>query len=345
MHQDSRIRAPRSVHAAPIAPAGQGARRAPRLLDRVRETIRARHYSPRTEKAYVFWIKRFILFHDKRHPDEMGAGEITTFLSKLATRDRVSASTQNQAFSAVLFLYRAVLGRELEGIDGVVRGKRSVRLPLVLTRYEVTEILRHLHGVPWLMASLMYGSGLRVLESARLRVKDVEFSGSRLTVRDGKGRKDRVTLLSASIAAPLQAHLERVKRQYVRERRAGGGFVPLPHALDRKYPLAAGEWAWQWVFPATRTHRGRDGQVYRHHLHESVVQRAFRQAVRAAGVPKPASCHPLRHSFATHLLEAGYDIRTIRELLGHSDVSTTMIYTHVLNRGPGGVQGPLDVRS
>ena len=345
MHQDSRIRRSRSALPAPVAPASAEARRPPRLLDRVRETIRARHYSPRTEKAYVFWIKRFILFHDKRHPDEMGASEITTFLSKLATRDHVSASTQNQAFSALLFLYRAVLGRELEGIDGVVRAKRPIHLPLVLTRKEVTEILRHLQGTPWLMASLMYGSGLRVLESARLRVKDVEFSRSRLTVRDGKGRKDRVTLLSVSLAAPLQAHLERVKQQHARERRAGGGFVPLPHALDRKYPQAAGEWAWQWIFPAARRYRGLDGQVYRHHLHESVVQRAFRQAVRAAGVPKPASCHTLRHSFATHLLEAGYDIRTIQELLGHSDVSTTMIYTHVLNRGPGGVQSPLDVRS
>jgi integron integrase len=278
----------------------------------------------------------------------MGVPEVTRFLSSLATQQRVSASTQNQAFSALLFLYREVLGRELTGLDEVVRAKQPVRVPLVLAREEVAAILRHLVGAPWLMASLMYGAGLRLLECARLRVKDVDFARGEITVRDGKGRKDRVTLLPTKLAEALSAHLERGRRQHGSDVSAGAGFVALPHALARKCGGAAREWMWQWVFPATRFHvDGLTGQRRRHHLHETVLQRAFKQAVRSAGIAKPASCHTLRHSFATHLLENGYDIRTIQELLGHSSVATTMIYTHALNRGGGarGVRSPLDANS
>ena len=316
----------------------------PRLLDRVRQAIRARHYSPRTETAYVGWIRRYIVFHGKRHPDEMGATEVRRFLSHLATQGRVSAATQNQAFSGLLFLYREVLQRQLTGLGDTVRAKPNIRLPLVLSHDEVGAILRHLHGTPWLMASLMYGAGLRLLECARLRVKDVEFDRGELMVRDGKGRKDRVTMLPVKLAQPLRAHMERVRLQHDADCQGGAGSVELPGRLAKKYPRGAWEWGWQWVFPATRFYREQgSGQRRRHHLHETMVQRAFKDAVRAAGVPKPASCHSLRHSFATHLLEAGYDLRTIQELLGHSDVSTTMIYTHVLNRGGRGVRSPFDV--
>jgi integron integrase len=326
-------------------PSGTAAPWPPRLLDAVRQAIRARHYSRRTEKAYAAWIKRYVLFHGKRHPREMGVAEVKQFLSSLATDRHVSASTQNQAFSALLFLYREVLGQALPGLDDVVRAKRPVRLPLVLSRDEVQAVLRQLQGVPWLMASLMYGAGLRLLECVRLRVKDVDFARGELTVRDGKGQKDRMTVLPARLAEALRDHLERMAEQYRVDVRQGAGVVALPHALARKYPRACRDWAWQWVFPATRMydypHTGDRG---RHHLHETVLQRAFHDAVRRAGIPKPATCHTLRHSFATHLLEAGYDIRTIQELLGHSDVSTTMIYTHVLNRGGRGVKSPLDFR-
>ena len=315
----------------------------PRLLDRVRQAIRARHYSRRTEKAYTAWIRRYIFFHGKRHPAEMTSADVAQFLSHLATRGQVSASTQNQAFSALLFLYREVLGQQLAGLDDVVRAKRPVRVPIVLSRDEVAAVLRHLRGVPWLMASLMYGAGLRVLECARLRVKDVDFSRGEITVRDGKGSKDRVTLLPSRTGQPLREHLEVVHRWYEKDLAVGGGSVWLPHALERKYPNAQRDWAWQWVFPATRHYvETRTGELRRHHLHESVVQRALSEAVRAAGLTKPATCHTLRHSFATHLLEQGYDIRTIQELLGHSDVNTTMIYTHVLNKGGFGVRSPLD---
>lgn len=315
----------------------------PRLLDQVRQTLHARHYSRRTEKAYVRWILRFIFFHGKRHPREMGEAEVTRFLSHLAAERRVSPSTQNQALSALLFLYKEVLKQDLAWLSGIVRANRPIRLPVVLTREEVEVLLRHLHGTPWLMASLLYGAGLRLLECCRLRVKDVDFARRELTVRDGKGRKDRVTVLPERLRSPLAANLERVRKQYEADLRQGAGSVELPYALRVKYPRAPWDWGWQWVFPATRLYLDAEtGQGRRHHLHESVLQRAIKDAVRAAGIPKLATSHSLRHSFATHLLESGYDIRTIQELLGHSDVSTTMIYTHVLNRGGRAVRSPLD---
>lgn len=321
----------------------EAAGRAPKLLELVRRTIRARHYSGRTEEAYTRWIRRFILFHGKRHPLEMAEEEVTAFLSHLATEDRVSSSTQNQALNAILFLYREVLRKDLEWLDGLVRAKRPRRLPVVLTRDEVHDVFARLSGTPKLMASLLYGSGLRLLECASLRIKDVDLARCEITVRDGKGRKDRITLLPASLKKPLIDHIARVRLQHERDKSRGRGAVALPNALTRKYPNAKWEWGWQWVFPATRFYLDREMHEYRrHHLHESVLQRAVKEAVRAADIAKPASCHTLRHSFATHLLEKGYDIRTIQELLGHSDVSTTMIYTHVLNRGGRGVRSPLD---
>lgn len=317
--------------------------RPPRLLDRVRAAVRARHYSRRTEKTYVSWVRRYILFHGKRHPAEMGALELTRYLSSLAIDGNVAASTQNQALSALLFLYREVLDQDVPWLDDVVRAKRPVRLPVVLTRDEVRSVIRRLHGTPRLMAILMYGSGLRLLECARLRVQDVDFQRHQIVVRGGKGDKDRVTTLPSIVSSELTRHLEFVKKQHDRDLRASAGWVELPWALARKYPNAGREWAWQWVFPATRFYVDRaTGQRRRHHLHESVVQRAVKDAVRHAGIPKRATCHTLRHSFATHLLEDDRDIRTVQELLGHRDVSTTMIYTHVLNRGPAGVQSPAD---
>jgi integron integrase len=312
------------------------------LLDRVRAAVRLRHYSRRTEKAYAAWIRRFIVFHEKRHPSEMGAPEVTAFLSSLAASG-VSASTQNQALSAVLFLYGAVLGQQLEWMNDIVRAQRPVRLPVVLSREEVAALLSRLHGPVWLMASLMYGAGLRLMECAELRVKDVNFDRGELTIRDGKGGKDRVTMLPSMIKGPLIDHVERVKAQHEVDVTAGRGNVALPGRLRAKYPNAPREWAWQWVFPATRFYVDAEtGERRRHHLHESVLQRAVKDAARTAGIARPATCHSLRHSFATHLLEAGYDIRTIQELLGHRDVSTTMIYTHVLNQGGRGVRSPLD---
>jgi len=315
----------------------------PRLLDRVREAVRARHYSRRTEKAYVAWIRRFIFFHGKRHPREMGAAEVTRYLSSLAVEGNVAASTQNQALSALLFLYREVLRQDMPWLDDVVRARRPPRLPVVLTRREVQAVIRQLRGTPRLMAVLLYGSGLRLLECARLRVKDIDFERHQITVRAGKGDKDRITPLPTNISGELARHLEAIKNQHELDVRHGAGWVELPWALGRKYPGAGREWPWQWVFPATRFYVDRaTGQRRRHHLHESVLQRAVKDAVRHAGIPKRATCHTLRHSFATHLLEDDRDIRTVQELLGHRDVSTTMIYTHVLNHGPAGVRSPAD---
>ena len=315
----------------------------PRLLDRVRAALRTRHYSPRTEETYVAWIRRYIFFHAKRHPAEMGAPEITRFLSALAVEGKVAASTQNQALSALLFLYREVLEMDLPWLDGVVRAKRPQRLPVVLTRDEVRTVLQPLKGVPRLMAYLLYGAGLRLLECCQLRVKDLDFGANQIVVRSGKGDKDRAAMLPAAVKADLAQHLGSVQKQHQRDLARGAGWVELPTALNRKYPNAGREWAWQWVFPATRFYVDRGtGQRRRHHLHESVLQRAVNDAVRQAGIPKRAGPHTLRHSFATHLLEDGKDIRTVQELLGHRDVSTTQIYTHVLNRGPSGVRSPLD---
>ena len=311
--------------------------------DRVREEIRKRHYSLRTEKTYVGWIRRFILFHGKRHPAGMGAEEVSRYLSHLAVSGKVSASTQNQALSALLFLYRQVLGREVEWVEGVVRAKRPLHLPVVMTREEVRAVLRQLQGVEWMMASLLYGAGLRLLECCRLRVKDMDLAKREIVVRDGKGGKDRVTLLPARVVEPLRAHLEMVRRQHEADLANGAGSVELPWAIERKYTRAPWEWGWQSVFPATRFYvHPATGRKRRHHLHESVLQKAVREAVLRAGLAKAATCHTFRHSFATHLLENGYDIRTIQELLGHSDVSTTVVYTHVLNRGGRGVRSPLD---
>jgi len=314
------------------------------FFTRLREAIRARHLSPSTEDAYLGWTLRFILFHGKRHPEQMGAPEITAFLSYLAVRGRVSASTQNQALSALLVVYRQVLRREPISLEGIVRAKRPQRLPVVLTREEVRALLGHLDGECRLIASLLYGSGLRLMECCRLRVKDVDLERREIVVRSGKGEKDRVTVLPARLRDPLKSHLERVRAHHEEDLRRGLGNAPLPYALARTYPASAREWGWQWVFPATRFYLDvAAGERFRHHLHESVLQRAVKEAARKAGIAKPATCHSLRHSFATHLLEDGYDIRTIQELLGRRDVTTTMIYTHVLNRGGRGVRSPLDL--
>jgi integron integrase len=314
-----------------------------RLVDRVREAIRARHYSRRTEQAYWHWIRRFILFHGKRHPATMGAAEVTAFLSWLASERKVAAATQGQALSALLFLYGEVLGEKLPWLDELVRAQRPVRLPAVLTQAEVRRLLDELHGSLALMAALLYGAGLRQIECLSLRVKDVDFAYRQILVRDGKGAKDRVTMLPASLVQPLQRHLGRVRVLHERDRRAGGGEVRLPFALARKYPRAGREWAWQYLFPSARVAADpEDGAMRRHHVHPDTLGRAVKRAARSAGIDKHVTCHTLRHSFATHLLEGGYDIRTVQELLGHADVSTTMVYTHVLNRGGRGVASPLD---
>jgi len=291
----------------------------------------------------VHWTKRYIFFHGKRHPAEMGAREVTEFLTALAVRDKVAASTQNQALSALLFLYRHVLGVELPWLDDLVRAKRPQRLPVVLTREEVRLVLGHLNGVSHLMAIILYGAGLRLLECCRLRIQDVDFATNQIVIRDGKGGKDRMTMLPAAVKTELVRHVARVREQHEADLRQGAGWVELPWALARKYPNAGRKWRWQWIFPATRSYVDRmTGQRRRHHLHESVLQRAVKDAVRAAGIAKRATCHTFRHSFATHLLEEGHDIRTVQELLGHRDVTTTMLYTHVLNRGPAGVRSPAD---
>jgi integron integrase len=314
-----------------------------RLLDQVREVIRVKHYSIRTEEAYVQWIKRFIFFHGKRHPREMGAGEIEAFLTDLAVQRKVAAATQNQALNALLFLYREVLHVEL-GEFSAVRAKRPDRLPVVLTKAETAKLLAAMKpGTIGLMARLLYGTGMRLMECIRLRVKDLLFEENQIVVRDGKGSKDRVTMLPASVKVELEAHLERVKLLHQSDLAAGGGEVYLPYALARKYPQAPKEWGWQYVFPALSLSRDpRTGKVQRHHASETSLQRAVKEAVRLAGIVKPASCHSLRHSFATRLLESGYDIRTVQELLGHKDVATTQIYTHVMQKPGLGVRSPLD---
>lgn len=317
----------------------------PRFLDQVRDAVRTRHYSRRTEEAYLGWTKRFILFHGKRHPAAMGADEVNAFLSHLAVDGNVSASTQAQALSALVFLYRHVLDDPLPWIDDIVRASRPRKLPVVLSRDEVRSVLGRMHGTPRLVAAILYGGGLRLLEALRLRIKDVDFAARLLVIREGKGAKDRRTMLPDSLEQALRVQIDLVRRIHRKDLAAGRGQVWLPDALERKYSNAGREFAWQYLFPASRLAVDpRSGIERRHHLDESAVQRAVKEAVRAAGVEKNAGCHTLRHSFATHLLEDGYDIRTIQELLGHADVKTTMIYTHVLQRTGGrGVRSPLDV--
>jgi len=315
----------------------------PRLLDQVRDAIRIRHYSIRTEQSYIQWIKRYIFFHNKTHPRNMGEAQISAFLTHLAVDKNVSASTQNQALSALLFLYKDVLDIKLEWISDVVRAKRPKRLPVVLSPAEVAQILKLIKGTNGLMARLMYGTGMRLMEVLRLRVKDVDFSYIQILVRSGKGDKDRVTLLPESLLSDLRQQIEYARGLHKSDLADGYGRVELPFALARKYPNAAREFAWQYVFPSgQRSVNPRNGEVGRHHLDEKNISRAIRNAARQTGIHKPVSSHTLRHSFATHLLEQGYDIRTIQELLGHRDVKTTMIYTHVMNRGGRGVKSPLD---
>lgn len=315
----------------------------PRLLDQVRALIRIRHYSIRTEQTYIQWIRRYILFHGKRHPRDMGAEEITAFLSDLAVRKHVARSTQNQALAALLFLYRDVLQITLPWLDDVQRAKTPQRLPVVLTRQEVRSLLAQLEGTHWLMTALIYGAGLRLMECLRLRVKDIELHYRQLIIRDAKGQKDRVTILPQNLLEPVREHLVRVQALHQSDLAEGYGRVYLPFALSSKYPNADREWGWQYVFPsARRSQDPRGGAVRRHHAPEDALQRAVKRALRKAHIIKPATVHTLRHSFATHLLESGYDIRTVQELLGHADVKTTMIYTHVLNRGGRAVLSPFD---
>jgi integron integrase len=316
----------------------------PRLLDRVRHAIRARHYSLRTEEAYVGWIRRYVLFHGKRHPIEMREPEINAFVTSLAVDGPVSASTQTQALSAILFLYRHVLGTDLPELHTVIRAKKPGRLPTVLTRAEVRAVIGRMYGPPKLVATLLYGTGMRLLEALRLRVKDVEFGNNRILVRDPKGHRDRVVPFPAVVRAAMPNWLSRVQRIHADDLSRGFGGVFLPGSIAKKYPGSEKDWGWQFVFPADRISLDPRSQVERrHHLHETAIQRALRAAVSELGISRRVSCHTFRHSFATHLLEEGYDIRTIQELLGHQDVKTTMVYTHVLNRGGRGVRSPADL--
>jgi len=317
-----------------------------RLLDQVRHVIRKKHYSIRTEQAYTDWIKRFILFHGKKHPKDMGESEISQYISFLAVKKNVAASTQNQALNAIVFLYKQVLKRELGDFGSMERAKRPKRLPTVLTKNEADLVLTVMSGTNALMAKLLYGCGLRLMECLRLRVKDIEFEGNQVMVRDGKGQKDRVTMLPTQLKPQLIEHLKKVRIIHEQDLKHGFGEVYLPYALSRKYPNAAKEWCWQYVFPSKKISKDpRSGKCQRHHAHETALQRAVRNAARSFGISKPVSPHTFRHCFATHLLEAGYDIRTVQELMGHSDIRTTMIYTHVLNKGGMAVKSPLDMAS
>ncbi len=317
--------------------------RSPKLLESLREALHVRHYSNRTEDTYCSWVKRFVNFHKLRHPKEMGELEINLFLTHLAVSEKVSASTQNQALSALLFLYRHVIGKDVGDLGHVIRARKPIHLPVVLTRDEVKALLAQLAGDKWLMASLMYGAGLRLMECLRLRVQDIDFASNEIMVRDGKGAKDRITMLPETLKQPLSDHLKNVKRVHDKDLADGWGRVLLPGALDRKYPNAPAEWRWQWVFPQeNRWTNPKTGEEGRHHIDESLIQKAVKSAAFHAQLIKRATCHTFRHSFATHLLESGYDIRTIQELMGHKDVSTTMIYTHVLNKGGHGVKSPFD---
>jgi len=314
-----------------------------KLLDQIRDAIRLKHYSYSTEKTYVHWARRYILFHNKRHPAEMGAVEIETFLTHLAKEDNVSASTQNQALNALLFLYRSVLKIDLAIPIHALRAKRSEHLPTVLSKEETAQVLSGMHGLHQLMAKLLYGSGLRLMECLRLRVKDIDFEQSQIIVREGKGEKDRATMLPSSLVEPLKTQIAYIRNLHELDLEQGFGSVELPFALARKYPNADKEFAWQYIFPSDRRSTDpRSGIIHRHHLDPSGLQRAVRAAAKLAKIDKPVSPHTFRHCFATHLLEAGYDIRTVQELLGHKDIKTTMIYTHVLNRGPKAVRSPLD---
>ncbi|WP_155312807.1 integron integrase [Desulfosarcina ovata] len=326
-----------------LSPTAAGDAPKPRLLDQVRNCIRRRHYSIRTEQTYVDWIKRYIYFHKKQHPEDMDENHITDFLNYLAVDRKVASSTQNQALCALVFLYRHVLKKDLPQFENLIHAKRPSKLPVVFTREEVRDILLQLEGVTWIMGQLLYGAGLRVMECVRLRIKDIDFGYRQITVRDGKGHKDRITMLPVIVVEPLKRHLEKTKKAHELDLEAGFGKVFLPYALERKYPHANKSWDWQYVFPASRRSIDpRSGAEQRHHLSEAVLQRAIKKAIKTNNISKPGSCHSMRHSFATHLLESGYDIRTVQELLGHKDVSTTMIYTHVLNKGGKGVQSPSD---
>ena len=316
----------------------------PKLLQQIRNAVRTRHYSPRTEQAYVAWARRFIVFHGTTHPASMGADHVREFLTYLAVDRGVSSSTQSQALSGILFMYQEVLGMDIGWVSDVARAKKPKRVPVVLSRGEVKAILRRMQAKPLLMATLLYGSGLRLTECMTLRVKDVDFELSRIFVRAGKGAKDRSALFPQSVRAPMKAHLESVRRLYESDLLDANIATTLPDGIEREYPNANREWAWQYVFPASRlwTHK-ETGRRYRHHQHESVLQRAFKEAVRKSGVPKQASCHTLRHSFATHMLEAGYNIRKVQQLLGHADVRTTMQYTHLVGANTEGVTSPIDM--
>ena len=333
----------RDATLAPVQRDMPAAPKAPKLLDQVRSRICVLHYSRSTEKTYLYWIKFFIHFHGLRHPKDMGAAEVEAFLSHLATAREVAAGTQNQAMHAVLFLYKQVLGVELPWLDNITHAKPSKRLPVVLTQGEAQRLLAATRGTPGLVVRLLYGTGMRLMEGLRLRIKDVDFERNQITIRGGKGDKDRVTMLPASIVPDLRAHIAERRRWHDKDLATGMADVELPHALERKYPNAGREWGWQYVFAAADYSTDpRSGVIRRHHVHEKTIQRHVKDAARRAGIDKPAHPHTLRHSFATHLLEAGYDIRTVQELLGHSDVASTMIYTHVLNKGGRGVVSPLD---